>query len=569
MTSSSAEVISLLWPNGTPSTTVRHWHANSVADLGLDIVISTLNFDGRHADSVKSILLFLTDDGETIHFRQEILSDFLSHPDLLEQFEDILPMISELAYYGGMSEMQGLPFQKTLSRIGELELYIHLVERLHKLLQGRNLSSRGLQNLRDLIQDRIQNPNFKQMQVELPKLTAKFREIKSITLGVNLDHNLKPVAATILSINTEPFKESRFFKKLFGNNDEFEGITQLHTVPMRSINTLDGRILPTTQRADPLLFPLFKDLDGLISDIMRPIANALRSFLYVSTQFLAALEPELAFYLGAIRLAKQLEASGLPVCRAEIVDVEARECVIENCYNLNLALRTIKRNHSANLASQVIGNDVAFDDNGRIFIITGPNQGGKTTYIQAAALAQVMFQAGLPVPGTNARISPVDGIYTHFPVEEKPNAEAGRFGEEAQRLSEIFSYATRYSMVLLNESLSSTAEGESLYLARDIMRCLRLLGARAAYTTHMHELAASADELNGMTAGDSKIVSLVAMAQNEATSQNGEHIKRTYKIVASPPMGRSYANELAARYGISFDKIVETLRTRNAIMSDA
>ncbi|MBZ0288083.1 MAG: DNA mismatch repair protein MutS, partial [Anaerolineae bacterium] len=145
-----------------------------------------------------------------------------------------------------------------------------------------------------------------------------------------------------------------------------------------------------------------------------------------------------------------------------------------------------------------------------MFIITGPNQGGKTTHIQAIALAQVLFQAGLYVPGCSARISPVDGIYTHFPVEERPSAEAGRFGEEAQRLSEIFAQATRHSLILLNESLSSTAPGESLYLARDIVRCFRLLGVRAAYTTHMHELAANLDEYNMQTPGDSKVVSLVA-----------------------------------------------------------
>jgi DNA mismatch repair ATPase MutS len=98
------------------------------------------------------------------------------------------------------------------------------------------------------------------------------------------------------------------------------------------------------------------------------------------------------------------------------------------------------------------------------------------------------------------------------------------------------------------------------------MRCIRLLGARAAYTTHMHELAANADELNEMTPGDSKIVSLVAVAQSEGNG--GEHIKRTYKIIASPPLGRSYANELAARYGISFDKIVDTLRTRQVLVED-
>jgi DNA mismatch repair ATPase MutS len=275
------------------------------------------------------------------------------------------------------------------------------------------------------------------------------------------------------------------------------------------------------------------------------------------------------FYLGAVRLFNDLKAHGLSTCRAEVVDTEARTCVIQDCYNLHLALRVMHRQPGADLAAHIVGNDVTFDEGGRIFIITGPNQGGKTTYIQAIALAQVLFQAGLNVPGTAARISPVDGIYTHFPVEERPSAETGRFGEEAQRLSDIFAKATRHSLVLLNESLASTAPGESLYLARDIVRCLRILGVRAAYTTHMHELAACVDEFNTATPGDSRVISLVALAQADpcVSPDDTDAVRRTFKIVASPPMGRSYAHDLAARYGISFDKIVETLTARQVIQA--
>jgi len=170
----------------------------------------------------------------------------------------------------------------------------------------------------------------------------------------------------------------------------------------------------------------------------------------------------------------------------------------------------------------------------------------------------------LYVPGTTAEISPVDGIYSHFPVEEKPNTESGRFGEEAQRLNEIFKLATRHSLILLNESLSSTAAGEGLYLARDVVRCLRLMGVRAAFTTHLHDLAANVAEINTDTPGDSKVVSLVAVAQTDNQSTT-DGIKRTYKFIVSPPMGHSYAQELAVHYGISYDKIVETLVARQVI----
>ena len=127
-------------------------------------------------------------------------------------------------------------------------------------------------------------------------------------------------------------------------------------------------------------------------------------------------------------------------------------------------------------------------DEGRIFILTGPNSGGKTTYIQAVGALQIMFQAGVFIPCGKAWLSPVDNLYTHFPAEEKTGMDAGRLGEESKRFNGIFKIATRYSLVILNESFTSTSFTESFYLPRDIVCALRYLGARALFATHLHEL---------------------------------------------------------------------------------
>jgi DNA mismatch repair ATPase MutS len=292
------------------------------------------------------------------------------------------------------------------------------------------------------------------------------------------------------------------------------------------------------------------------------VAAALRRYTQVNIQMLGGLGAELAFYLGAARLVEHLRAAGLPVCRPEIAPVEERACAIEGAYNVNLALRLIAREPKRipDLRRAVITNDVTFGPEGRIFVLTGPNQGGKTTFTQAIGLAQMLAQAGLYVPGTRARLSPVDNIYTHFPMQERPETEAGRLGEEAQRLSDLFSHATPHSLILLNESLASTSPGESLYLARDIVRILRRLGARAIYATHLHDLAAGVDDLNAETPGDSTIVSLVSLAREE----DGE-VRQTYRIVPGPPRGLSYAREIAAHYGISYEQLERTLRQRGLL----
>lgn len=246
--------------------------------------------------------------------------------------------------------------------------------------------------------------------------------------------------------------------------------------------------------------------------------------------------------------------------------------MVEETYNLNLALRLLQaRKAKDDLRGAVVANDVAFDRSGRIFILTGPNRGGKTTYTQAVGLLQVLLQAGLYVPGARALMSPVDGIYTHFPVVEKLNLDTGRLGEEAKRLSDIFHGATCHSLVLLNESLSSTSPAESLYLSRDVVSGLRLLGARGIFATHLHELARDVSSINAGVQGDSQVVSLVAgtMERNGGDGSSEKVVERTYKISPGPPLGISYAAEIASQYGISLTKIVSTLRERNVIDSKA
>jgi DNA mismatch repair ATPase MutS len=225
-----------------------------------------------------------------------------------------------------------------------------------------------------------------------------------------------------------------------------------------------------------------------------------------------------------------------------------------------MALRMHESGGGGVLGEQVVMNDVALEPGAGIFILTGPNRGGKTTFTQGIGLAQVLAQSGLCVPAAEAVVSPVDLVLTHFPREEHGEMETGRLGEEATRLASIFGAITRHSLVLLNESLSSTSPGESLYLAEDIIKAFRLVGCRAVFATHLHELAARAQLINEEIEGESLVLSVVAGSE----PHNGE-VKRTYRILPGPPVGRSFARDIADRHGISFEKLLETLRGRKLV----
>lgn len=561
----SRQDLSLLWPEHTrPSVpSSRNWPGNSIRDTGLSELLDFLKYSSgvKPGAVLAEALLDLCTDATVIEYRQAVLEDVLFHPDFEQRLKEVIPQIATLTDYVASRDRRLSPLHEVSWRLGELELYLQCVEGLLEAMSGVSLQSQGFRDLYVHLSAIQHDPLFASLKRELPEMQARFGGLASISIGVNLDAQLKPVEATLLAVHGEPFKGAPLLGRLFGTRPKegsSNGIGPLHVLPFRQ-EMINGASFQHYERQDTLLHPLFADLARIIGDVAKPISKSLAQYTSLSGKLLSRLEPEFHFYLGATSIVRKLQSSGLPMCKPQIAPMSERSCQIEENYNINLALRHIQRTPEEALQQTITTNSVNFGDEGRIFVITGPNRGGKTTYTQAVSLTQALFQAGWYVPGSQARISPVDHIYTHFPMEERPDLETGRFGEEAARLGEIFQKATPYSLVLLNESLTSTNLTESLHLAEDVVRGLRLLGARAIFNTHLHELARNAEHLNTEVAGAAKVVSLVA----EVTTDRAGDIQPTYQVRPGLPQGISYARRIAAQHGISFEKISETLKRRN------
>ena len=239
----------------------------------------------------------------------------------------------------------------------------------------------------------------------------------------------------------------------------------------------------------------------------------------------------------------------MPVCKPVILDTDKRNCSFKELYNLKLVINKVKGEDI-----NIITNGIDFNDEHRIFILTGPNRGGKTIFTQAWGLAMLLGQLGIYVPASYAEISPCDNIFTHFPADENDTVDLGRLGEESKRLAEIFDMATERSIMLLNESLATTSVTEGLFIAKDVVSAMRYLGARAIFNTHMHDLARSCDEINDSVDGKSRAASLVTGVHD------GE---RSFKVSLLPPQGVSYAKDIALKYGVSFKQMKETIDRKN------
>jgi hypothetical protein len=530
---------SLLWPRPRTDTPSRQLTDQAATDLDLGVIVQAIagawkapaSRAGARERFARQVLTDLLTDAATIDYRQAVLTDLLEHPRLCDRLEELLPNLEALgeASFGERYRPGAdLGLERVARRLADLELLVETVARLTDVLRQTSLASQGLCSAAAALEELRSSTEFTSLERELPELRAKMSTLRSVTLGVNLGADLNPESATILELRSTPVDGRRsLLFRLFGGSSEFEALSPLQR-----------------GEAGPLGRPneLVRDLRHLLGNVIAPVQSALQRFSRVSSQTLGQLAPELAFFLGAARLLDRLRSLGLPVCRPEIAPVGERHTEMVDVYDAALALRLS--------SGGLVPNTARFDSDGaRVWVLTGPNRGGKTTYTRAIGLAHVLFQAGLYVPATAARMSPVDAIYSHFPTREEMSPGGGRLDAEAERLAAIFREATPRSLILLNEALSGTSALEALDLARGLVRALRLLGARAIYVTHLHELALGVDDINATTPGNGVVASLRASA--------------SYEIVPGPPSGISFAAEIAEQHGISFTQLERLLRQRH------
>ena len=273
-------------------------------------------------------------------------------------------------------------------------------------------------------------------------------------------------------------------------------------------------------------------------------------YVLENTDFLLGLMPEIEFVVKGAELQQKLAARGCPLCTPTLLPMEERIFRATGLYNPAVALKLAA-------GEEVVPNDIAFDrspENAMIYVLTGPNRGGKSVITCAIGLCQVMLQLGMYLPAVTCEISPADGIFTHFPTGADDTIDKGRLGEECARLGEIFDAVTPHSLVLLDESLSSTGSYEASYIAAEVLAGLAQAGCRCLFSTHLHELAAEIDRLNAESArtGGVHIDTLVAGIMGEG--------KRSFRIVRAKPDGKSYARDIAERYGLTYDTIMEKIR---------
>ena len=244
------------------------------------------------------------------------------------------------------------------------------------------------------------------------------------------------------------------------------------------------------------------------------------------------LRAELAFYLGGLNLRDALTGAGEPVCVPVPVGAEKLALSLRGLYDASLSLR---------LPGRAVGNDVDADGK-RLIMITGANQGGKSTFLRSVGQAQLMMQCGLFVAAESFTASVSPGVFTHFQREEDAAMEHGKLDEELSRMRDIADQLTPGALLLANESFAATNEQEGSEIGRQIVRALLESGVRVVFVTHLFDLAHSLYTTGG--AGERTHAGSSALFLRPERRDDGQ---RTFRLLPGEPLSTSYGPDLYRR----------------------
>ena len=480
---------------------------------------------------------YFTTDPAVIAHRTEVFGDMLEFPEISVTLNKLIPILTDIMELRRLEADNG-DTESYLESITEIELYISSISTLYEGLSplADKLKSHAFRTLAARISELVSSDYYSELNKKLGELTNRVRDIRSVTIGVNLDAQLRPSSAGVLSINPEPFRSGDVIEKILRLNfkdDEYTCIANL--VPF-------GKKQSENQKT-ALAYAFNSAINEVYKQSLRSWKKIVQTYVLENTDFLLNLMPEIEFLVKGTLLLRYLKQKGLPLCTPTVV-TDRTVFKAQGLYNPCVAVK---------VDDEIVPNDLDFDENGAlIFVLTGPNRGGKSVITCAMGLCQAMMQLGMFVPAVEAEISVSDGIFTHFPTGADDTIDKGRLGEECARLNEIFKLVTGRSLVLLDESLSSTGSYEASYIAAEVLAGFSRVGCRCLFSTHLHELASEIDNINARTApeGGAVIDTLVAGIDEG---------KRSFKIYRMKPDGKSYARDIADKYGLSYENIVKNL----------
>jgi DNA mismatch repair ATPase MutS len=485
--------------------------ADLVQDLGLEVLFNVMAGGDRFLlDVARSVVLAGLGDRSAILYRQDILRDCLQNAAIIRELYALTVEVIERErknYWGLLSRHPGFILSRSVDVI---QMFVEMLRRLRQEAETHEdaFASNGFRTLFATLRRELDDDYLGVVEAHLARL--KFRH------GVLLSARLGPGNAGAFYVLRRPHDDDRpWLRRLL------ERGPPAYTFRIHERDEAGARALAELRDRGINL-----------------VANAAAQSNDHILSFFRMLRTELAFYVGCLNLYERLAAKGAPVCFPVPAPAAERRHTADNLYDVCLEL---------GIGGRTVGNDLAADGTDLV-MITGANQGGKSTFLRSIGVAQLMMQSGMFVPARSYCANLCTGLFTHYKREEDAAIRAGKFEEEVRRISGIVDRLAPDGLVLFNESFQSTNEREGSEIGRQIVEALLESRVKVFYVTHMYDLAGSLHDRRFDNAAF-----LRAEWRPDGT--------RTFKILPGAPLPTSHGKDL---YDQIFGAAAAPMRFENA-----
>ena len=470
--------------------------------------------------------IYMTTDPVEIADRQQLFRNFSADTALVSGMENVMEKLTSLAELARkLGSIQGRSNEELLYSLVELVVFVDTIELLDATYaEAENIRSPRLLDFFRCIRALTEDSQYGNLKNWLYGLESSMRSIRSLTLGVNLDAQLNVSEVGIVSINKQPYVSNRFLDRALREEASPAEFSCIAAVGIRETGSLLQRSQIVINRE------FYNAMNEITGGTLKNLRKYLTAEIQSAVLSLLSVEPELRFLTDALRYIRRLREYGLPLVYPAVSNRNTLQGLYDPLLAEKIPVKTI------------VPSSAAFSAENSIYILTGPNAGGKTVYLTAIGHAQLQFQLGLPVCAVAAEMRMYDTLLTHFVAAVQKESES-RLVNETVRLKEVLEHLTPDTLFLLDETFSSTNAYDGLFLAEALIKYLLRVGCHCLYVTHLHSLVRRASEMQAL--GEQRVQLLSAKAEDG---------KRTYQILpcTGEPLQTSLAEDIIRENGLGF-----------------